>query len=168
MGKDTRPVFDVLGSVIFSGIGPHLCPVLVRVDLWVSEHQVDAWVVGNILADGQVNPVFLSWEVRSSSSVTLHDLNHIPWPNAAFKEQPGRTEGTSREDDATFLGKRHESCRSDVGVVGLHAGDPGAVTNDMQHLGVLAVEEVLALHRGLVVGRNWACAFPVDELVWYA
>lgn len=165
MSKDSRPVLDVLRRIVRPGTRPHLRPVLVRIDLRVSKNQVNTRVIRNVLANRQVDPILLLWEVRTRRRMALHNVEHVLWPDTTLKEKPRRTEGARGEDDTPFLGEWDEPAWSDVGVVGLHTGDLGAVADDVLDYGVGAVEEVRAGDGGLVVGCDRACTFAIDKLV---
>lgn len=67
---------------------------------------VDRWVILDVVANGQVDPLVRRGEELAGRRVVLHDVDHVGGTDTGLEEQTSRSEGTSGEDNATLRRQR--------------------------------------------------------------
>lgn len=125
---------------------------------------IDRRVVRNVVSNGEVDPVGLRRKVRSSIGVVLDEVDHIRRADTAAEQNARGAEGACREDNTAFGRQRDNTVGAEGGIVGLDTDNLTAITDDVEHHGVLLVGQVRASNGGLVVWRDCARTLSVGEL----
>jgi len=124
---------------------------------------VDGRVIRNIVANWEIDPLFLGNEARSSLCMVLDDVQHVARANSTAEQDPGATERSSGQDNASSGVEGNEAVRADIQIVSLDTSDQCTLANYIEDVGVVLVSEVWAFDGALVVSSDRTSTLAIDE-----